>query len=607
MNPTTVSLFCGAGGESAGKEMAFRDLGIDTIDYQKHAINHWDLAVATHGANFPGIHVHQEDITQCTAATFGVTQIDMLWASPSCVHHSRARGGKPKSDQERSHADEVVERWLKVANVDVLLIENVPEFADWGPLYRDHNQPCDPDAPRCLKGCHYDQPIPEKKGQFFQRFLMTLKKLGYRTEWRVLCAADYGDPTIRKRFFMQAIKDGRPIAWPEASHRDPKKGADLFTGHLPLWRTAAECIDWTIPCPSIFDRKKPLADATLARIAEGIRRYVLETKRPFLVDLTHGVRLESVDEAFKTITGAHGGEKALVVPSLVGVGGRAGQSAPRTVEDPMATGTAKADTAVVAAFLAKHYGGGPNGNPAPSQEMTRPVPTVTATGQLGLVAASITKFQENSIGSQMDEPLHTVMAGAPRFGVLAASIVGIDNANGKGVWPADEPLTTATSKARHCLMAASMIQTGFGEREGQAPRCLNIEAPLGTVVAGGSKHALVAAFIQQYYSTGGQHQSIADPLHAVTTIARHSLVTVDINGETYAIVDIGMRMLEPKELAKAMGFPDDYKWAGLAGGTLTKRDQIKMIGNACPVNTVAALIKSVVLGRPNTYKQKEVA
>jgi len=400
---TTVSLFCGAGGESAGKELAFRQLGIDTTGWVSHAVNHWDLAVATHGQNFPGVHVHQEDITEVTARDFGLTHIDMLWASPSCVHHSRARGGKPKDDQQRSHADEVVDRWLRVANVDVLLIENVPEFADWGPLNDE------------------GQPIKERKGEFFRAFLGKLTALGYRHEWRILCAADYGDPTTRRRFFLQAAKDGRGVHWPEPTHRDPKKGADMFTGHLPTWRTAAECIDWSIPVPSIFDRKRPLADATMRRIAAGVERYVLRG-RPFIVNLTHGGRLENIDEPLKTVTTANRGEKAIC-----------------------------------------------------------------------------------------------------------------------------------------------------------------------------------AAFIQHYYGQGGQHQDPADPLHTVTTLARHGLVTVEIDGETYVITDIGMRMLEPKELARAMGFPEDFRWLGHGGKPLTKRDQVKMIGNACPVNTVSALIKAVVLERTSTF------
>ncbi len=545
---TTVSLFCGAGGESAGKELAFRELGIDTTSWASHAINHWDLAVATHGANFPGIHVHQEDLTQVSAATYGIRHIDLLWASPSCVHHSRARGGKPCEDQQRSHADEVVERWLKVAAVDVLLVENVPEFAEWGPL----------DAA--------GQPVKARKGEFFRRFLGKLKGLGYHFEWRILCAADYGDPTTRRRFFLQAVKSG-PIVWPEPTHRDPRKDADLFTGHLLTWRTAAECIDWSIPCPSIFDRRKPLAEATLRRIAAGIVRYVLEAKRPFLVNLSHGGRLEGLDEPMHTLTaGPKGGDRAIVVPSLVGVGGRAGQSRPRGLDEPFATCTAKADGAIVAAFLAKHYGG--------------------------------------VVGQHPERPLGTVTA--------------VDH---------------------HSLVAATLIQSGYGERDGQAPRALDIGQPLGTVVAQGVKQALVAvnlmtntsghaptgadaplpalttgnhqalvaSFLTKYHQTGGQWQDLASPLHAVTTKDEFGLVTVQIDGETYILTDIGLRMLQPHELAAAMGFPAGFKWVNASGFQLTKAQQVKMIGNACPVHTVCELIKAVVLQRPAVFRSQDIA
>lgn len=506
---STVSLFCGAGGESLGKHLAFEELGIPVRDMVSHALNHWDLAVATHGLNFPLIQVHQEDITAVTAADYGLERIHLLWASPSCVHHSRARGGKPKEEQQRSHAWEVVDRWLRVARVDVLLVENVPEFQDWGPLDDDGH------------------PIKEHKGEDFRAFVADLRGLGYTVDWRVFCAADYGDPTIRRRFFLQAVRDGLPIAWPEPTHRNPKLPADLFSAALPAWRTAAECIDWSIPVPSIFTRKKPLAEATLRRIAAGVMRFVVNG-RPFIVNLSHGQRLENADEPMKTITTAKGGEKAIVMPSLVGVGGRAGQSAPRGMGEPMGTGTTKADTALVAAFLAKHYGG------VVGQPMVQPTGTVTGTDH-------------------------------------------------------------------HSLVAASLVQTGYGEREGQAPRILDIESPLGTVVAGGTKHALVAAFLQQYYSTGGQHQDPSAPLHAVTTIARHGLVTVQIDGQAYVITDIGMRMLEPRELARAMGFPEWFRFDSSEGKPLTKRDAVKMIGNACPVGTVKALIKAVVLQRMGVF------
>lgn len=513
MTPSTVSLFCGAGGESLGKHLAFEELGIPVRDMTSHALNHWDLAVATHGLNFPWIQVHQEDITAVTAADYGLDRIHLLWASPSCVHHSRARGGKPKEEQQRSHAWEVVDRWLRVARVDVLLVENVPEFQDWGPL---------DDA---------GQPIKERKGEDFRAFVTDLRSLGYAVEWRVLCAADYGDPTIRRRFFLQAVRDGLPIVWPAPTHRDPRKPAGLFDAALPPWRTAAECIDWSIPVPSIFGRKRPLADATLRRIAAGVMRYVING-RPFIVNLSHGQRLENADEPLKTLTTAKGGEKAIVAASMVSMRGTSPDQVLATggsVEAPLPTvSSGGTHAALVSAFLAKHYGG-----------------------------------------------------------VVGAAL--------------DHPTPTVTGTDHNALVAASLIQMGYGEREGQAPRILNLEQPLGTVVAGGSKHGLVAAFLQQYYSSGGQHQALADPLHAVTTIDRHSLVTVEIDGEAYVITDIGMRMLEPRELARAMGFPEWFRFETGAGLPLTKRDAVKMIGNACPVNTVKALIKAVVLQRPHVF------
>jgi DNA (cytosine-5)-methyltransferase 1 len=542
-HPSTVSLFCGAGGESLGKHLAFEELGIPVQDMTSHALNHWDLAVATHGRNFPWIQVHQEDITAVTAADYGLEHINLLWASPSCVHHSRARGGKPKEEQQRSHAWEVVDRWLRVARVDVLLVENVPEFQDWGPLDEA------------------GQPIKERKGEDFRAFVADLQGLGYQVEWRVLCAADYGDPTIRRRFFLQAVRDGLPIVWPEPTHRDPRKGAGLFDAALPPWRTAAECIDWSLPVPSIFDRKRPLAAATLRRIAAGVMRFVVNG-RPFIVNLTHGGRLEDVDEPLKTITTATRGEKAIILPSLVGVGGRAGQSAPRGFNEPMGTGTTKADTALVAASMVSLRGTAEDQIQASAGSVEAPLPTVSAGGgHAALVSAFLAKHYGGVVGSSLDGPIGTVTA--------------VDH---------------------HSVVAASLIQTGYGERKGQAPRVLDIESPLGTVVAGGSKHGLVAAFLQQYYSTGGQHQEASEPLHAVTTVDRHSLVTVEIDGETYVITDIGMRMLEPRELARAMGFPEWFSFEGL-----TKRDTVKMIGNACPVGTVKALIKAVVVQRPHVF------
>ncbi|BDU72941.1 DNA cytosine methyltransferase [Mesoterricola silvestris] len=583
MTATTVSLFCGAGGESLGKQSALRGLGLSDSDLISHAVNHWDLAVKAHGLNLPNVLVHQEDITRITAATYGLKHIQFLWASPSCVHHSRARGGKPREDQQRSHAWEVTDRWLRVAQVDVVLIENVPEFQEWGPLD------------------DLGQPIKERKGEFFHAWVKGLKDLGYEVDWRVLCAADHGVPTTRRRFFLQAVKDGKGIHWPEPTHRDPRKPAGLFDAALPAWRTAAECIDWTIPCPSIFDRKKPLAPATLRRIFAGIDRFVLRG-RPFIVNLSHGGRLKDLDDPLRTVTAEpKGGDRALVSASIVGVGGRAGQSAPRGLEEPMHTGTTKADSALVSASMISLRGTSPEQLQATAGSVEAPIPTVSAGGvHAALVAAFISTYH-----------------GDPK------------EARGASL---EAPVPTQDTSNRHALVAASLIQTGYGERPGQAPRALDIQTPLGTVVAEGQKHglvavnlmtnttchaptpadapvpalttgnhqALVAAFISHYYGQGTTAQDPGDPLHTVTTLARHGLVTVDIDGETYVITDIGMRMLAPKELGRAMGLPEWYDLSGF-----TKRDQVKMIGNMVPPGLAQALVDAVLRPRPELFGRLE--
>lgn len=656
VRPTTVSLFCGAGGESLGKHLAFEELGVNVQDMRAHALNHWDLAVSAHGRNLPWIHVHQEDITAVTAATYGLERINLLWASPSCVHFSRARGGQPKEDQQRSHAWEVVDRWIRVAQVDVLLVENVPEFQDWGPLDDE------------------GRVILDRKGEHFRSFVDDLRALGYEVEWRVLCAADYGDPTIRRRFFLQAVRDGKGIHWPEPTHRDPRKPAGLFDGELKPWRTAAECIDWSIPVPSIFDRKKPLAEATLRRIAAGVVRFVLQG-RPFLVNLSHGRCLEDVDKPMNTVTaGPKGGDRALVVPSLVGVGGRAAQTAPRGGDEPMGTGTTKADTALVAASMVSLRGTSPDQLLATAKSIEEPVPTISTSGHAALCTALL-KHYGGVVGQEMGQPLGTVTT-VDHHSLLAASIVRTDmhKSHATCAFPMDDPLRTVTTAGGHALMAASLVkyrfnqvgqsmdepmhtitaggtpqrpgtgnvfgmvsaslvQMGYGEREGQAPRALDIEQPMGTIVAGGVKHglvacslmtnttghaptsleapvpalttgnhqALVAAFLQQYYTSGGTSSPVDEPMRAITTLARHGLVTVEIDGATFVIVDIGMRMLEPHELASAMSFPSWYRWVGPDGKPLSKRDRVKMIGNAVPCQLAKALIKAVVLERPGVY------
>jgi DNA (cytosine-5)-methyltransferase 1 len=442
-----IDLFAGGGGASHGIELA---LGCSP----SLAINHDPAAIEMHAANHPdSIHL-TEDLFRVRPFKPHRGAVDLLWASPDCTHHSRAKGGKPRESGRRLLAWVVVE-WAREVNPRVICLENVQEFRDWGPL---------DDA---------GQPIRSRKGETFREFVSALQLAGYRVEHAVLNAADYGAPTARKRLFLVARRDGIPVRWPEPTH-GPERA-------LP-WRTAAECIDWSIPVPSIFDRARPLAEATQRRIAEGIRRYVLTAAKPFLVQ--------------------------------TGYGERAGQ-APRVLDIDAPLGTVVAGGqkhALVAAFLAKHYGG---------------------------------------------------MVGQPL----------------------DRPMGTVTAVDHHSLVAATIV--GTGGRAGQSPP-RPMDRPMGTTKADA---ALVAAFLTKFYGTG-IGGSLAAPLDTVTTLDRFGLVTVQIDGEPYAICDIGMRMLQPRELATAQGFGPDYILTG------SKREQVARIGNSVCPPVAAALVAAQFGVRP---------
>lgn len=470
MSDFIADFFAGGGGASTGIECALgRSPDI--------AVNHSEEALAMHAANHPTTMHLREDVfaVRPRKHTRG-RNVSLAWFSPDCRHFSKAKGGKPKDRKVRGLAWSAV-KFAEQERPAVIILENVEEFVTWGPLMK----------------C--GTPCPERVGQTFRKFTGRLRRLGYAVEHRVLCAADYGAPTTRKRFFLVARCDGNPVVWPEPTHRDPKKPVDLWNAHLPAWRTAAECIDWSIPCPSIFERSRPLAESTCRRIAEGIRRYVTESADPF--------------------------------------------------------------------------------------------------------------------------------------------VVGIDNqSSGAGAcWPSSRPLTTIVTENRHALVVPTLVQTGYGEREGQAPRVPGLDKPLGTVVAGGVKHALVSAFLAKHYTgvigtalrvplgtvttqdhhslvmaklaPGGDHaeevsaflvkyygtgggQGMKEPLGTVTTRDRFGLVTV--RGEQFRIVDIGLRMLTPRELARAQGFPEGYKLTG------TTSSQVARIGNSVCPPVAAALVSANVKG-----------
>ena len=377
----------------------------------------------------------------------------------------------------------------------------------------------------------------------FREFVAELEALGYSVQWRVLNAADYGAPTSRKRLFLVARRDGHPIVWPTPTHG---KGREPY-------RTAAECIDWSIPIPSIFDRKKSLAEATQRRIAEGIRRYVLESSRPFLVNLTHGARVESIDEPVRTVTGANRGEKAIVVPTLMS---NNTNNAPHSVEDPLGTITSGNRHYLVSPSLVQMgYGERPGQKPR-VLNLHAPLGAVVAGGKKhGLVAVFIAKHHGSrerwsaAIGQHITDPLHTIISHDNKS-VVACHIESMySNSNGR---PIDDTLPTMTAGSNH--------------------------------------HALVATFLQKYYGSGGQWQAADDPLHTMTNKARFGLVTVTIDGEDFVVVDIGMRMLAPRELARTQGFPDSYILTG------TETQQVARIGNSVVPHVAAAIVSANLVG-----------
>ncbi len=349
-----ADLFCGAGGTSTGALQAARELGFRTT---LTAVNHWPTAVATHESNHP-------DARHVCAAVDSINprhlypggKLDILWASPECTHHSRARGGKPMSDQSRA-SGHCVTRWAEALRPEVILVENVKEFVEWGPLGTD------------------GKPLKSLRGATFRAWIGMLESLGYRVDHRVLCAADFGDPTTRERLFVQAVRGRRRIAWPVPTHR-PSGDSDLF-GTAKPWRTAREIIDWSIPSRSIYGRSRPLAENTLARIWEGLRRFGIG---PSLVCMEHGGRVVSVDRPMPTVTTARGGAIGVAEPCLLPQqsGGRI-----RPVSEPVPTVSTSGAIALVEPFLVEYYGTGG------ARRVTEPLGTVTTKPRFGLAMPEV--------------------------------------------------------------------------------------------------------------------------------------------------------------------------------------------------------------------------
>lgn len=567
MRELVVDNFAGGGGASTGIE-AGMGRAIDV------AINHDAEAVAMHRINHPDtLHLCQSvtradprDVVRQASERAGSAKalpVGLAWFSPDCKHFSKAKGGKPVEKHIRDLAWVVI-HWAKLVRPRVIMLENVEEFRDWGPLIEAEDGKL--------------IPCPLRKGLTFRRWVRELTKLGYKVENRELRACDYGAPTSRKRLFVIARCDGQPIVWPAPTHGP---------GRPKPWRTAAEIIDWSIPCPSIFERKRPLADNTMRRIAHGVRRYVLETANPFIVPVTHAgdSRVHGVDEPLRTVTTAHRGELALVQPFLartahgeVDKNGKRRGRGQHDIAEPIPTVTASNDFAVVTPFLA-----GVGGRMGQSQErpVDTPYHTTTSKADTVLVAPTLIQTGYGEREGQaprvpgLDKPLGTAVAGGQKHALVAAFLA--QHNTGMVGHDAREPVSTITMRGtQQQLVTSHLISLKGTDRRGRS-----IEEPVPTITSGGWHVGEVRAFLIKYFGTD-QDPRLSEPLHTVTTKDRFGIVTV--HGVDYVIADIGMRMLTPRELFNAQGFPADYQIAfEHAGRPLPKSSQVRMCGNSvCP-------------------------
>ncbi len=648
--PLIVDSFAGGGGASTGIEMALgRSPDI--------AINHNADALALHAANHPDTLHLSENIFKVDPLDYVAGRhVGLAWFSPDCKHFSKAKGGKPVERNIRDLAWIIV-LWAERAKPDVIIMENVEEWKEWGPLL---------ETERGLMPC------PDSRGQTFQKWCKAMRRAGYKLQHRELRACDYGAPTIRKRLFVIARRDGLPIVWPEPTHGKPTDSDVIARKKLP-WRTAAECIDWSLACPSIFDTSpqimakhalravRPLADATMSRVARGMKRYVLDAERPFIVNLTHGARIEDVDQPFNTITGANRGEKAVVAPTIIrtDMTSAAKRNGIYPPTEPLRTQATAQSFATVAPHLMTMRNSG-----KPFNGADEPAHTITAGGAgLTLVAPVLTAAQHGGSNRSVEDPHHTITASKKdQNAVIVPTLIGCGGRAGQSrPRGGDEPSATITAKADTCAAVAFVAQhnndsrriggvnpgraandplstvTASGSQQGTVSAFIarqfgtstghGVDQPSATVMADGAgKSQLVAPFLQAYYGTGDGGEE-NQPARTITTKDRHGhveaaisappftddqadrarevaefmrshgfwddreFVTLDIGSQTFVIIDIGMRMLTPRELYNAQGFPNDYRIdSDIDGKPFSKSVQVSCVGNSVSPPVARALV-----------------
>ena len=569
-----VDNFAGGGGASTGIELA-TGYSVDI------AINHDPEAIKMHKANHPNTKHYCENVwaVDPVKACNG-HPVALAWFSPDCKHFSKAKGGKPKDKFIRGLAW-VACRWAGLVRPRVIMLENVEEFKTWGPLGRRHH------------------PIKAKQGETFQKFVQQLTDLGYEVQFRELIAADYGAPTMRKRFFMIARCDGKPIVWPEPTHA-PADSEEVKAGLKKPYVGAYTQLDFSLPCPSIFDTSeeikekygiravRPLAQKTMDRIARGFIKFVLNNPKPFIIQCNHGGerRPNDIREPMPTITGKHG--YGIVEPYMVQIG-QTGFAKDRSkdVREPLTTIVSKNEHCLIEPTLAPYMG--TNTTNHPGGNCKDPIHTITTGNQQCLISPTLIQYHSETSkdgvrGQTIKDPIMTVDS-SNRYGLVASFLHKYYDGGYKGAGETVEnPLPTVTAWDHNSVVTANLIQMN-NHCDGK-----DIRQPLPTITAGDGHFGEVRAFLIKYYGQG-TGQDIKDPLDTVTAQDRFGLVT--INGTDYQIVDIGLRMLEPRELYGCQGFPDDYIIDhDYTGKTYPRSEQVRRCGNAVCPPIPAALVRA---------------
>lgn len=545
------------------------------------AINHDPEAIKMHKANHPNTKHYCENVWSVDPVkACNGHPVGLAWFSPDCKHFSKAKGGKPKDKNIRGLAW-VACRWAGLVRPRVIMLENVEEFKTWGPLNRGHH------------------PIKAKQGKTFEKFVQQLNDLGYTVEFKELIAADYGAPTMRKRFFLIARCDGKPIVWPEPTH-GPADSEAVKVGLLKPYVGAYTQIDFSRPCPSIFDTSeeikekygiravRPLAQKTMDRIARGFKKFILDNPEPFIIQCNHGGerRPNDIREPMPTITGKHG--YGIVEPYMVQIG-QTGFTKDRSkdVREPLTTIVSKNEHCLIEPMLAPYMG--TNTTNHPGGNCRDPIHTITTGNQQCLISPTLIQYHSETAkdevrGQLIEEPIMTVDS-SNRYGLVASFLHKYYDGGYKGAGETVEnPLPTVAAWDHNSVVTANLIQMN-NHCDGK-----DIRQPLPTITAGDGHFGEVRAFLIKYYGQG-TGQDIEQPLDTVTARDRFGLVTIE--GVDYQIVDIGLRMLEPRELYGCQGFPDDYIIDhDYTGKTYPRSEQVRRCGNAVCPPIPAALVRA---------------